>query len=83
MKRNKHRGEIFLQNKGFFIFLICKKWRRGQNSEIIALDNSIMELHNAIYKTLLISNYANVFELWGSIKLTHRISCLAILMRLA
>ena len=45
--------------------------------------SKIMELNNSIYKALIILNYANVFELWGSIKLTHRILCLAILIRLA
>ena len=33
-----------------------------------------MELNISIYKAPLISNYAALFELWGSIKLTHQSS---------
>ena len=44
-----------------------------------------MELHISIYRAPLITNYAALFELWGSIKLTHRTLCHAIffLTRLA
>ena len=37
-----------------------------------------MELHKFIHEAPLISNYAGLFELWGSVKLAHRILCHAI-----
>ena len=74
MQRNKIRGEIFLQNKVLFLF----SWvvRIGEGDKTLKLQDPIillMELHNLIFKASLISNYTALFELWGSIKLTHRI----------
>ena len=48
---------------------------KGTNPQIKGFHNSIAELHISIHKALFIIYYADLFELWGSIKLTHRILC--------
>ena len=77
-KNLKSWGSIFAKLCFVFIFLSCKKWRRGQNPSFIRLHNSITEHRNSNFKAPLIANYAALFELWGSIELTHRSWCHAI-----
>ena len=77
-KNLKSWVSIFAKLCFVFIFLSCKKWRRGQNPLFIRLHNSIMEYRNSNFKAPLIANYAVLFELWGSIELTHRSWCHAI-----
>ena len=68
MQRNKSHWEIFLQNKVLFLFFLVVRSDEGDH-------DSVVEIHDCIYKPPLISNYAALFELSGCIKLTHRISC--------
>ena len=63
-----------------FLFSLVVRSGEGDKTrvQITGLHNSIMELHSSIYRAPLISNYAVLFELWSSIKLTHQILCHAI-----
>ena len=66
--KKKVTGIYFAKFNLAFILLSCEKWRREQRPQSIGL-------HNSLYKTRPISNYAALFQLRGSIKLTHRTLC--------